>query len=100
MLFWLGVPLAPNRWRGALLALAARSLRLQRVVHDGAAFGYENELTPSARAMLSALVTLATSDGVGASRNVNRPFASSPSASFARSVVRVPLADGHAEKAD
>jgi hypothetical protein len=54
-----GIPLATNRWRGALLALAARCLQLQRVIHDAAALGYEEELTPSARAMLSALATLA-----------------------------------------
>jgi hypothetical protein len=54
-----GVPLATNRWRGALLALAARCLQLQRLVHDAAVLGYDEELTPSARAMLSALVTLA-----------------------------------------
>jgi hypothetical protein len=41
------------------LGLARRAIQLQRTVHDGAVLGYSEELEPIARAMLSAMVTLA-----------------------------------------
>ncbi|MDP9225910.1 MAG: DUF5677 domain-containing protein [Actinomycetota bacterium] len=65
-----------NRWEASVLGLGRRAIQLQRTVHDGAVLGYSEELEPVARAMLSAMVTLAyIGRGRGASEREARVLA-------------------------
>lgn len=59
-LAWLAgkIPVSEGTWQKVTALLIARALQLQRAAIDLALFGYDEEMAPIARAMLSTVITL------------------------------------------
>lgn len=53
------VPASSGTWQQVTMMLVARALQLQRAILDGVTIGYDEEIHPVARAMMSTVISLA-----------------------------------------